>query len=114
MRESNVKKQSPAPVAAPGWAIAGDGPTMADVALEAGVSPMTVSRVLNGGPASAASRNAVERAVAKLRYKPNEAARRLATSKGRKAARPAAAPVSMTSLWTPYSDFLSEFLKPRP
>lgn len=54
-------------------------PTMSDVARLAGVSPMTVSRVMNGEAAvSHATRNKVEAAVAALNYVPNQAARGLA------------------------------------
>jgi DNA-binding LacI/PurR family transcriptional regulator len=53
-------------------------PTMRDVARAAGVSPMTVSRVVNGEatvmPETAAK---VERAIRRLGYQRNEAARRL-------------------------------------
>ncbi|GAA2722514.1 LacI family DNA-binding transcriptional regulator [Cellulomonas aerilata] len=53
--------------------------TIRDVALEAGVSRGTVSRVLNGEPyVSAEARTAIERAVAKVGYVPNAAARNLA------------------------------------
>lgn len=52
-------------------------PTMDDVAVEAGVSQMTVSRVMRGtGQTSADVRNRVELAARKLGYVPN----RLATS----------------------------------
>ena len=95
--------------------LASDGATMADVAAVAGVSPMTVSRVLNGGSASAAAKAAVAEAIARLNYKPNQAARRLAISKGAKSSgrRAPAAPATLNSLWAPYNDFLAEFLKPR-
>lgn len=52
--------------------------TIYDIARAAGVSTATVSRVLNGRPVSAASRKAVERAVAVTGYTPNQHARRLA------------------------------------
>jgi DNA-binding LacI/PurR family transcriptional regulator len=52
--------------------------TIYDVARAAGVSAGTVSRVLNGHPVGAASRKAVERAVAATGYVPNQQARRLA------------------------------------
>ncbi|WP_250445947.1 LacI family DNA-binding transcriptional regulator [Actinotalea sp. C106] len=54
--------------------------TIRDVALEAGVSRGTVSRVLNGEPyVSAQAREAIEKAVARVGYVPNSAARNLAT-----------------------------------
>jgi LacI family transcriptional regulator len=54
-------------------------PTIADVAKEAGYSPMTVSRVINGEKnVREATRKAVQAAVAKLNYSPNLAARSLA------------------------------------
>jgi DNA-binding LacI/PurR family transcriptional regulator len=57
--------------------------TAADVARLAGVSPMTVSRVLRGrGPVSDETRAAVLRAAAMLDYRPNEAAKELAAARG--------------------------------
>jgi DNA-binding LacI/PurR family transcriptional regulator len=64
----------------PGAAGTGTGarPTIRDVARLAGVSPMTVSRVVNGGqsvqPETAAK---VERAIRQLGYQRNDAARNL-------------------------------------
>jgi LacI family transcriptional regulator len=52
-------------------------PTVALVARHAGVSVATVSRVLNGLPAGAATRAKVERAAAELGYRPNVFARSL-------------------------------------
>ncbi len=54
-----------------------DRPTVARVARHAGVSVASVSRVLNGLPARAETREAVERAVAELGYRPNAFARGL-------------------------------------
>jgi len=55
------------------------GTTIHDVARKAGVSPMTVSRVVNGEPnVREATRAAVLAAVKDLRYAPNPAARSLA------------------------------------
>ncbi|MDP9793847.1 DNA-binding LacI/PurR family transcriptional regulator [Catenuloplanes nepalensis] len=51
--------------------------TVHDVAAAAGVSRGTVSRVLNGGYVSAASRAAIEAAIADVGYVPNTAARNL-------------------------------------
>lgn len=54
-------------------------PTIADVAAEAGYSPMTVSRVINGEKnVREGTRLAVQEAIAKLNYSPNLAARSLA------------------------------------
>lgn len=54
-------------------------PTLADVARHAGVSPMTVSRVINGAEGVRGStRERVEASVAALNYQPNQAAQRLA------------------------------------
>ncbi len=56
-------------------------PTIIDVAAEAGVSPMTVSRVINGRVGVVeATRAAVLRAIETLGYTPNLAARSLVTS----------------------------------
>src|SRR3954466_6446163 len=53
--------------------------TIEDVARAAGVSAMTVSRVINGGQnVRETTRNAVLEAVKKLNYSPNAAARTLA------------------------------------
>ena len=58
------------------------GPTVADVAREAGVSPMTVSRVVNGEPnVLPATRDTVQKAIVALGYAPNAAARSLAGGK---------------------------------
>jgi LacI family transcriptional regulator len=54
-------------------------PTIADVAAYAGFAPMTVSRVINGEKnVRQETREAVQAAVAKLKYSPNLAARTLA------------------------------------
>jgi LacI family transcriptional regulator len=54
-------------------------PTISDVAVLAGVSPMTVSRVINGeAKVREATREAVNTAIDTLRYAPNRAARSLA------------------------------------
>ncbi|WP_046158433.1 LacI family DNA-binding transcriptional regulator [Chromobacterium vaccinii] len=54
-----------------------------DVALLAGVSVATVSRVLGNGPVSAALRAKVEAAVAQSGYRPNLSARRLRSQASR-------------------------------
>lgn len=57
----------------------GSGPTVADVARLAGVSPMTVSRVVNNeARVLPATREKVQQAVEALGYVPNAAARSLA------------------------------------
>ncbi len=54
-------------------------PTISDVARHAGVSPMTVSRVINGeANVRPTTRETVNAAIAALDYVPNPAARRLA------------------------------------
>jgi LacI family transcriptional regulator len=54
-------------------------PTIADVAREAGFSPMTVSRVINGEKnVRESTREAILETVARLNYSPNLAARTLA------------------------------------
>ena len=56
-----------------------NAPTISDVAAHAGVSPMTVSRVINReGSVRDATRERVEEAIAALRYAPSAAARMLA------------------------------------
>lgn len=56
----------------------GREPTIADVAALAGVSPTTVSRVLNNrGYLSQATKDGVAQAMAELHYRPNEVARAL-------------------------------------
>ncbi|MGA8707219.1 MAG: LacI family DNA-binding transcriptional regulator [Steroidobacteraceae bacterium] len=56
-------------------------PTIADVATCAGFAPMTVSRVINGeSNVRQETREAVQAAIAKLKYLPNLAARTLAGS----------------------------------
>lgn len=60
----------------------GAGPTISDVANHAGVSPMTVSRVINGeANVRVLTRQRVEAAITQLRYQPNPAARSLAGAK---------------------------------
>lgn len=55
-------------------------PTLGEVARAAGVSPATVSRVVNGSPrVSDAARSAVQNAIQALDYVPNRAARSLVT-----------------------------------
>ncbi|HML20557.1 MAG TPA: LacI family DNA-binding transcriptional regulator [Aggregatilinea sp.] len=55
--------------------------TLHDVAREAGVSPMTVSRVINNtGRISAATRDRVRDVIARLDYRPSRAARTLVTN----------------------------------
>jgi DNA-binding LacI/PurR family transcriptional regulator len=57
---------------------------MSDVAVRAGVSHQTVSRVINGHPhVAAATRERVQRAIEELGYRPNTAARALVTGSTR-------------------------------
>ncbi|GAA2787807.1 LacI family DNA-binding transcriptional regulator [Saccharopolyspora taberi] len=63
---------------------AGRQPALSDVAAAAGVSNMTVSRVINGnGSVRAATRRRVLDAVEQLGYRPNSLARGLATGRSR-------------------------------
>src|SRR5919198_1003140 len=58
------------------------GPTLEEVGAVAGVSRATVSRVINRSPkVSPEARVAVERAIARLGYTPNRAARSLVTGR---------------------------------
>ncbi|MET7423446.1 LacI family DNA-binding transcriptional regulator [Dactylosporangium sp. NPDC005555] len=62
-------------------------PTLRDVAQLAGVSPKTVSRVVNGEPGVSPSKaDAVERAIRQLEYRPNITASSLRRAGGRTAA----------------------------
>ena len=76
--------------------------TIDDVATRAGVSPMTVSRVLNGtGNVRPSTRALVNAAIAELSYSPNPAARSLA----------GAQPIRIGLLYSnPSAAYLSEFL----
>ncbi len=59
-------------------------PSIADVAAKAGVSPTTVSRVLNNrGYLSDKTKEKVAKAIADLNYRPNEVARALSGSRTR-------------------------------
>jgi len=61
----------------------GDAVTIHEVARRAGVSPMTVSRVINGNSnVRDTTRETVMRAVRELNYTPNPAARSLAAAQG--------------------------------
>ncbi len=54
-------------------------PTIADVAVHSGFSPMTVSRVINGGKhVRKSTREAVLASVSSLNFSPNRAAQSLA------------------------------------
>ncbi len=74
-----TEKFSPAPAAgAPKVSRAKRGPSIADVAKEAGVSAQTVSRVSNGlSNVEESTRAKVESAMKALGYRPNRAARAL-------------------------------------
>jgi len=76
--------------------------TMADVAKMAGVSAMTVSRVMNGtGLVRDSTRQKVAAAIAALKYTPNQEARNLAGAK----------PIRVGFLYSnPSAAYLSEFL----
>jgi LacI family transcriptional regulator len=78
------------------------GATIKDVARLAGVSPMTVSRVVNGSKyVSSTTRQGVQRAIRELGYSPNIAARNLASERGER----------LGLLYgNPSSAYLSEFL----
>jgi LacI family transcriptional regulator len=82
--------------------VSNGAPTISDVALAAGVSTMTVSRVINGaGNVKPRTLAAVDAAIAKLNYSPNPAARSLAGAR----------PVRIGLLYSnPSAAYLSEFL----
>jgi LacI family transcriptional regulator len=76
-------------------------PTLEDVAKHAGVSPMTVSRVINGAATvREETRQLVAAAVRELGYSPNEAARNLA----------GATQIHIAMLYAKPSAFIAEFL----
>ncbi|SFV15618.1 LacI family DNA-binding transcriptional regulator [Pseudoduganella namucuonensis] len=77
-------------------------PSMADVAKLAGVSPMTVSRVLNGrDTVRPSTRKKVAEAIAALNYAPNQEARTLTGAK----------PIQVGFLYSkPSGGYLAEFL----
>ncbi|MBM6575689.1 LacI family DNA-binding transcriptional regulator [Microvirga sp. SRT01] len=81
---------------------AGSAPTISDVAKRAGVSPMTVSRVINGeSNVRPTTREVVNAAISALNYAPNPAARSLA----------GAGQTRIGLLYSnPSAGFLSEFL----
>lgn len=80
----------------------GSAPTISDVARRAGVSPMTVSRVINGeSNVRPATRDVVNAAISAMNYSPNSAARNLA----------GAGQTRIGLLYSnPSAGFLSEFL----
>lgn len=79
-----------------------NAPTISDVAKHAGVSPMTVSRVINGEAAvRPATREKVEASIAALNYAPSAAARQLAGGEDLRVA---------LVYSNPSSAYLSEFL----
>src|SRR5471032_507057 len=95
-------KQQPAQAQFEANSEARANPTMQDVARLAGVSPMTVSRVMNGdGNVRAGTRQRVDAAVAALHYVPNQSARGLAGIK----------PIRLGFLYSnPSAGYLTEFL----
>ena len=79
--------------------------TVRDVARLAGVSPTTVSNVVNGGvPVSSQTRVKVERALSALDYVPNLSARGLRNGRGGLIALP------LPNLSTPYSAVLAHHI----
>jgi LacI family transcriptional regulator len=76
-------------------------PTIEDVARHAGVSPMTVSRVINGASTvREATRQLVTKAIQEIGYQPNEAARSLAGARQ----------IHIAMLYAQPSAFIAEFL----
>ncbi|MGA8205213.1 MAG: LacI family DNA-binding transcriptional regulator [Woeseiaceae bacterium] len=79
----------------------GNAPTISDVARKAGVSPMTVSRVINGeSHVREVTRSRVRDAIRALGYAPNPAARSLA----------GASQVHIAMLYANPSAYIAEFL----
>ena len=79
-------------------------PSIRDVALAAGVSYQTVSRVLNGhDKISAATKERVHAAVGELGYRPNRAARALVTSR----TRTIGVLITARALYGPFNAFLA-------
>jgi LacI family transcriptional regulator len=73
-----IRPRASTPPPAPPTPLPGAESTLHDVARLAGVSPSTVSRILNGTARVAADkRQAVEQAIERLRFKPNLSARSL-------------------------------------
>ncbi|AXX29298.1 LacI family DNA-binding transcriptional regulator [Actinosynnema pretiosum subsp. pretiosum] len=82
--------------------------TLRDVARLAGVSPRTVSNVVNGyAPVTEATRAKVEKAIAELDYRPNVVARNLARGRSGQIA------VVVPYLDTPYFSELLQGIIPR-
>ena len=81
---TKIQAKSPSPDAAPQPSRRTEKtgvPTMSDVAKLAGVSPMTVSRVMNGDPnVRPATRRKVDEAVAALNYAGSRARARSASA----------------------------------
>lgn len=79
-----------------------DAPTIAEVAQEAGVSPMTVSRVINNEDSvREKTKERVLEAIKKLNYTPNQSARNLAGAR----------PIHIGLIYDNHSStYLSEFL----
>ena len=91
--------------------------TLADVAAAAGVSQMTVSRVINDGPVSDKTRRIVQQALDALEYRPNQAARALAASRKAPSSSSSgdggASRLPFHDLWAPYGQFIAGMLRPR-
>jgi hypothetical protein len=89
-------------------------PTIKDVARLAGVSAMTVSRVVNDQSCSRKARDSVTRAIELLGYEPNLAARALAANRQRAPAiaAPSVPDGGMPKVWQSYSQMMMRLLKP--
>ena len=87
----------------------GAAPTLSAVAREAGVSPMTASRVLrNSGPASAQAKARVLAAVEKLGYRPNPLVTAFMTYIRGGRARDTAGTLAYLTSGTPRHEWLSQ------
>jgi len=113
-RKSEVPADSPSAAALARLRGGSRRTTVYDVAQAAGVSAITVSRALNGGSCSPATRERVRQAARQLGYQPNPAAQALASGKRKRAAgSDAHAPLPMPQVWQSYADIMVGLMRPK-